>query len=1459
MAEDKVKELEIKVADLTSKLRKHAPQHEVGGNDELRPTQHFRLAGSKLDLAGITYTVPAADGAASTVLTTNGAGVWSWSAAGGLLGAGNWKAIYTNAAGTALGVTLPAADQLLVSGGAAAAPVFKSLLGTTNQLTVTSAAGSLTLSTPQDIHTAASPTFAGLIVPNISPAANFTLTQNAVVPFTSVGAGAVVNTLYLKEGNVGIGTSTFLVQNSLTTSDNMRLQGDRLRIRSSGPGLYFEETDQDASREDYGHWRIIADQNALFFEVWERATPGESEYTQQDEFLSFHRTPTGGANIGEHILQINYPIRGLGARNLSLGANWVNTITPQTARTLNFVTLNAAANADVNALTLTPANAVANIAFPNTGSFAVTSANKEYGRFLTSQASQNNYCSFVTTGASSSVGLQIGLTTAGNMSGIRAADQLLFFTGGTDGSVLDGTAKMVIQSGGNVGIGTPTPTASKLVLNGALSLSADEAPAGTNAYVARINTGDLQLNALTGKVISFAINGTAVGSVSATTLIMPIGSFSTQVTTPTIVEGVLDGGVTIDGVLLKDNLVGHSYLKTESKLVAATRADYTTITSALAAASAGWNIHANGETHNFPSSATPVSQVILKGAGWGHTLALTGNDEMFQTASSVTDFFIRDCYMDGNKATYATNVETAIEMTGAANARIILENLYLKNFDYSAIELSGLDMTLMDKVLVSGMNNTGIDFTGTRSTLVNSWIDAAGMDAGADGVRINGGSSYCTVVNTGISNVGSVGSNRGFVFGGTVTAVSKSLFGFNTAYDWQDLGFIDDGGGGSTFNTLNRIIGCLSFDSKNPAGGGGIGGKYIKGGLYALNIAEKIIDRPGMQFGLDSDDLEGMEINDLMIIANMPTGTHGGIWLDANTKNVTNNTNITANVNGVLIALNRIRDGSYGATYTPQYGLRHLSTETKGGGYSGVMAHNYTDNLWLGNLLTGQTLVGMVFQGTRGLIAGNLVYGINSGDKALTMSAISGSTLVTGNRFWNSALMDVEDLGVANLYGLNLIQKGQFTQYAGLPSSHNEVSNWSFEAWSGGDPVGWTHTGGGAGAAISQHSTAGNFILGSYSLKMYSGTTGGAMETDYAVPHWADFKGKYVTVSCWVKSSNVSAATLKVADGISSLTSTTHTGGGGWELLAITYRVSTSATYLTVACRLEAGAPTPFTAYFDGFMCTKSPFAMEASPDLVTHTHADASQGGGSIALPANGLTVGTTQLVCSGGKVGIGTSGPGTPLHILNSNGAVIRLDSGYGVGVANGLDFSAGATQIGFITMKSDSATNVDMIFSAWKGNAAKEFLRYDADTGKTVFPTTAGTIQMAAYGAGAATFDAAGNISSVSDIRFKDRIAPLPYGLAEVLKLNPIQHGYNALSGLERDHLYGGFSAQEVQTVMPLAVGQDSQGYLTLADRPILGATVNAIKAHDETINALEARIKELEAKDCAHCPWTDTRGD
>ena len=52
------------------------------------------------------------------------------------------------------------------------------------------------------------PTISNPVTTNISPGADFTITQNAVAPFKSVNSGAIVNTLILNAGNVGIGSIT---------------------------------------------------------------------------------------------------------------------------------------------------------------------------------------------------------------------------------------------------------------------------------------------------------------------------------------------------------------------------------------------------------------------------------------------------------------------------------------------------------------------------------------------------------------------------------------------------------------------------------------------------------------------------------------------------------------------------------------------------------------------------------------------------------------------------------------------------------------------------------------------------------------------------------------------------------------------------------------------------------------------------------------------------------------------------------------------------------------------------------------------------------------------------------------------------------------------------------------------------------------------------------------------------
>jgi hypothetical protein len=121
-----------------------------------------------------------------------------------------------------------------------------------------------------------------------------------------------------------------------------------------------------------------------------------------------------------------------------------------------------------------------------------------------------------------------------------------------------------------------------------------------------------------------------------------------------------------------------------------------------------------------------------------------------------------------------------------------------------------------------------------------------------------------------------------------------------------------------------------------------------------------------------------------------------------------------------------------------------------------------------------------------------------------------------------------------------------------------------------------------------------------------------------------------------------------------------------------------------------------------------------------------------------------------------------------------------------------------------------------------------------------TLTGNIKFGSYGAGTLTTDASGNITASSDERLKNINGNYKKGLAELLNIKPIVYHWNELSGNDTLNTYAGFSAQNIKESLPEAVGMDPRGYLTLSDRPILAATVNAIKEMNITINEQQNTI-------------------
>jgi len=122
----------------------------------------------------------------------------------------------------------------------------------------------------------------------------------------------------------------------------------------------------------------------------------------------------------------------------------------------------------------------------------------------------------------------------------------------------------------------------------------------------------------------------------------------------------------------------------------------------------------------------------------------------------------------------------------------------------------------------------------------------------------------------------------------------------------------------------------------------------------------------------------------------------------------------------------------------------------------------------------------------------------------------------------------------------------------------------------------------------------------------------------------------------------------------------------------------------------------------------------------------------------------------------------------------------------------------------------------------------------------------IQFIGYGAGAATFDASGNITSLSDERLKTNIKSYKTGLKELLQLKPIQYKWNEKSKMETQGTYAGFSAQNVKANIPLGTGENKEGYLSLQDRAIMATLVNAVKELNTKVENLEKQNAKLVKK-------------
>lgn len=205
-------------------------------------------------------------------------------------------------------------------------------------------------------------------------------------------------------------------------------------------------------------------------------------------------------------------------------------------------------------------------------------------------------------------------------------------------------------------------------------------------------------------------------------------------------------------------------------------------------------------------------------------------------------------------------------------------------------------------------------------------------------------------------------------------------------------------------------------------------------------------------------------------------------------------------------------------------------------------------------------------------------------------------------------------------------------------------------------------------------------------------------------------------------------------------------------------------------------------------------------------------------------------------GNVGIGNAAPTVALDIQGSINVLTNNSTDQAIEM--NVSTNDGGTILK--VLDRDNAGDLKLKIPVLGGSNVQNF---QAEDGLLMLMggSNTGALRLSSYGAGAATFDASGNVSSVSDERLKFIQGYYTVGLAEVLRLNPIRYKWRPGTGMETETTYPGFSAQNVLAALGKeATGINSKGQLSIQDRAILAALCNAVKEQQAMIVALQKAL-------------------
>jgi hypothetical protein len=263
------------------------------------------------------------------------------------------------------------------------------------------------------------------------------------------------------------------------------------------------------------------------------------------------------------------------------------------------------------------------------------------------------------------------------------------------------------------------------------------------------------------------------------------------------------------------------------------------------------------------------------------------------------------------------------------------------------------------------------------------------------------------------------------------------------------------------------------------------------------------------------------------------------------------------------------------------------------------------------------------------------------------------------------------------------------------------------------------------------------------------------------------------------------------------------------------------------------------TGSYSTFVEAAGTHAITVYPNAsgVNRIYSDYFSGSEALPLQFGVFPKADVMTLLSSGNVGIGTTSPYAKLSVVGGEtGADTLLALGTRfMFTGDGVMEWGSAADFGILSWdgtKTIVGAQIGKDLALLAGGLEKVYITAAGNVGiGTTTPTaqlhTTGTVRFSNFGAGTLTTDASGNVTVSSDERLKNIDGSFSRGLADLQKLSPILYRWNELSGLDQSTENAGFSAQNVQSAIPEAVNTDPRGYLTLTDRPILAASVNAIK--------------------------------